>query len=253
MVMDETEKRYMGLKIIGSGFGRTGTMSTYAALNQLGIPCYHMIEVFTNKMHLDFWWKVANAPAGNQHDWNQVFADYAAAVDNPACCVWRELMAAYPDAKVLLTLHPKGPEAWYESMIETMTAWGTWPVKVAGWVKPFGRRKMNEMSHNLIWKRSHKGTLDDRAKAVAHYRQHIEDVKAAVPPEKLLIFSVDQGWEPLCKFLSVPVPATPFPNVNDRAAVKKFVAKMTRDAYLILAAGAVILAALLYCAARLLT
>ena len=61
----------MTLKIIDVGFGRTGTNSTYQALNQLGFPCYHMFEVIGNKAnkgHLDFWRKVANAPAGMQHD-----------------------------------------------------------------------------------------------------------------------------------------------------------------------------------------
>ncbi len=113
----------MTLKVIGAGFGRTGTLSTYTALNKLGFPCYHMFEVIenkANKTHLDFWRGVANTPAGTKHDWDQVFAKYTAAVDNPACCVWRELLTAYPDAKVLLTLHPKGPEAWYESTIDTI-------------------------------------------------------------------------------------------------------------------------------------
>ena len=63
------------LEVIGAGFGRTGTWSTYAALNQLGFPCYHMAEVINNKenkTHLGFWRKVANSPPGSQHDWNQV-------------------------------------------------------------------------------------------------------------------------------------------------------------------------------------
>jgi len=95
----------MPLEIIGAGFGRTGTMSLYTALNQLGFPCYHMVEVIgnkANKSHLDFWRRVAHTPPGTQHDWNTVFANYTAAVDNPACCVWRELLAAYPRAKVIL-------------------------------------------------------------------------------------------------------------------------------------------------------
>ena len=74
----------MALKIIGAGFGGTGTMSAYTALNQLGLRCYHMFEVIENKAnkgHLDFWDSVASAPAGAPHDWNRVFAGYAAAVD----------------------------------------------------------------------------------------------------------------------------------------------------------------------------
>ena len=244
----------MPLKIIGAGFGRTGTMSTYTALNQLGFPCYHMIEVLenkANKSHLDFWWKVANTPAGTQHNWEEVFAGYTVAVDNPACCVWRELMAAYPDAKVLLTLHPKGPDAWYESTIDTIYfTENRWQFKVLEITTPFGR-KFGQLSRRLIWQRSHRGTMDDRARAIAHYKQHIEEVKAAVPADRLLIFSVDQGWEPLCRFLGVPVPAGDFPNVNDRVQIQEILGKITRGAYGILAGAAVAAAGMIYGVARL--
>ena len=246
----------MTLKIIGAGYGRTGTMSTYTALNQLGFPCYHMIEVIqnkANKSHLDFWRKVANTPEGNQHDWNRVFANYTAAVDFPASCVWRELMTAYPDAKVLLTLHPKGAEAWYESTVDTIYfTENVWQFKVLEWATPFGW-KFGGMSRNLIWRRMLKGAMDDRKRAIAQYRQHIEDVKAAAPAGRLLVYSADQGWSPLCKFLGVPVPAGPFPNVNDRADVKKIIATITKGAYVILAAGAAIAAALVYGAVAVIT
>lgn len=244
----------MALKIIGAGFGRTGTLSVYTALNALGFPCYHMFEVLENednRSHLDFWRRVANEPAGAQHDWERVFAKYTAAVDNPACCVWRELLAAYPDAKVLLSVHPRGAEAWYESTVETIYFTETmWQFKLLRLVTPFGR-KFGDMSHKLIWQRSHKGTMNDRDKAIAHYHQHIADVKAAVPADRLLVFSADQGWEPLCAFLGVAAPATPFPNVNDRAAIKATVQQMTRGAYVILGAGGALLAGLLYGAMQL--
>src|SRR5262245_48086667 len=119
----------MALKVIGVGFGRTGTASLYTALNQLGFPCYHMFEVIqnkANKSHLDFWLDVANLP-DKPHDWDRVFASYTAAVDNPACVVWRELLQKYPDAKLVLTLHPKGADTWFESTMDTiyfsMIAW----------------------------------------------------------------------------------------------------------------------------------
>jgi len=239
------------LKIIGAGFGRTGTLSTFTALNQLDFPCYHMIEILenpANKSHLDFWNKVANSPAGTQHNWEEVFENYTAAVDNPAVCVWRELAAAYPDAKVLLTLHPKGPDAWYDSTIDTIYfTENLWQFKVIERFTPFGR-KFGNMSRKLIWQRSHKDTTDDRASAIAHYNQHIEDVKAAVPADRLLIFTADQGWGPLCKFLDVPEPAGEFPNVNDRTAVKKIIADLTKGAYGIIAAIAIAFAVAVYAA-----
>jgi hypothetical protein len=87
----------MPLKVIGAGFGRTGTLSAYTALNQRGFPCYHMFGVLENKQnttHLDFWRKEANAEPGAQQDWEAVFKNYTATVDNPACCVWSELLGA---------------------------------------------------------------------------------------------------------------------------------------------------------------
>ena len=239
----------MTLKIIGAGFGRTSTLSTYTALNTLGFPCYHMIEVLqnkANKSHLKFWRKVANTAAGTQHDWEQVFSNYSATVDNPACCVWRELLTAYPEAKVILTVHPRGAEAWYESTMDTIYfTENKWQFKVLQFITPFGW-KFGDMSHKLIWQRSHKGTMENHDLDVAHYHQHIEEVKATVPAEQLLIFSADQGWKPLCDFLGVPIPKTDFPNVNDRASIKIALAKMTRAAYIILAVGFAGFSALLY-------
>ena len=244
----------MALKIIGAGFGRTGTASTYAALNQLGFPCYHMYEVVENKAnkgHLDFWNRVANAPGHPAHDWNTVLANYSAVVDNPTACVWRQLLQANPGAKVLLTVHPKGADAWYESTIDTIYfTKSSWQFRLLSWVAPFPR-KMRNMCNKLIWEHAHRGTMADRAKALAFYRDHIERVKASVPPEQLLIYSVDQGWEPLCRFLGVPVPAAPFPNVNDRAAIKKIIAGITRGAYAVIALAVVLLAAIIYGLTRL--
>jgi hypothetical protein len=239
----------MSLKIIGAGFGRTGTMSTYTALNELGYRCYHMMEVIANKenkSHIDFWNTVANAPAGQQHAWDDVFANYSATVDNPGCCVWKELFEAHPDAKVLLTLHPRGPDAWYQSTMDTIYfTEHLWQFKVMEAVIPF-MRKFGNMSSRLIWQRSHKGTMENKEAAIARYQEHIEEIKATVPPEQLLVFTVDQGWEPLCKFLDVEAPDTPFPNVNDRAEVKKTITDLTKGAYTILAVGAVVLAAAVY-------
>lgn len=173
-----------------------------------------------NKSHLDYWSKVAHSDPGTAHDWEQVFSNYTAAVDNPACCVWRELMTAYPEAKVLLTLHPRGPAAWYESTIETVYfTENRWQVKLLAKLLP-SLGKLSDMCHRLIWGRNHNGTMNDRARAIAHYEKHIEDVKATVPEDRLPVFAADQGWEPLCKFLGVPVPETPFPRVNDRVEVQ---------------------------------
>jgi hypothetical protein len=196
---------------------------------------------------------VAHGQPGQQYDWEQVFARYTATVDNPACCVWRELMVAYPDAKVILTVHPRGAGTWYESTIDTIYfSEVMWQFKVLELLTPFGR-KFGDMSHRLIWQRSHKGTMPERDKAIARYEEHIAEVKAAVPPDRLLVFSVDEGWGPLCRFLGIEEPKTPFPNVNDRVEIKKEIRQIMTASYVMLGLSAVAIAAVLYGAVRLLS
>ena len=99
------------------------------------------------------------------------------------------------------------------------------------------------MSRKLIWGRTLNGAMGDKTKAVARYNAYVGEVKAAVPPDKLLIFKATDGWEPLCAFLDVASPDTKFPNVNDRAEFKKHIAGMKMGAYVILtgiAAAAVV-------------
>jgi hypothetical protein len=157
-------------------------------------------------------------------------------------------MAAYPDAKVLLTLHPRGAEAWYDSTIDTIYfTENVWQFKVLEWLTPFGR-KFGDMSSKLVWGRTLAGVMDDRAKAIARYNAYTEEVKAAVPPEKLLVFKVTDGWAPLCDFLGVAHPNEPFPNLNDRASLKKVIGDIIKGAYIMLglsiAAVVLVLAAL---------
>ena len=97
------------------------------------------------------------------------------------------------------------------------------------------------MTSKLIWQRSHKGTMKNKEAAIAHYNQHIKEVKALVPPDKLLIFNVREGWSPLCNFLGTDIPDTPFPNVNDRKQIKKTIADITKGAYFFLAIGIALL------------
>src|SRR5712692_3824595 len=107
---------WSGLKIIGAGFGRTGTLSLKHALEELGFgPCYHMEELF-DKPGVDAQWDAI--VRGEPVDWNTVFKGYQATVDWPACAFYKALMQAYPDAKVLLTV--RDPEKWYESVSSTI-------------------------------------------------------------------------------------------------------------------------------------
>jgi len=83
---DQHQRRNtMSLKIIGSGFDCTSTMSTKIALEQLGYgPCHHMVVVMGNPDQPAHW---QAHPAGEEVNWAAVFAGYEAQVDFPGASV----------------------------------------------------------------------------------------------------------------------------------------------------------------------
>jgi len=196
----------MSLKIIGAGFGRTGTHSLKLALEQLGFaPCYHMVEVFTHPGHSERWEAAAR---GVPTDWRAFLADYKAGVDWPVCHFWRELAQAFPDAKIVLT--ERDAEGWYKSISNTIFDFmsrGT-----AGQTDPLRLAQMS-MGKLIVGDQTF-GNRYDKQHVIDVYRHHNETVKREAPKDRLLVYDVPQGWKPLCDFLGVPVPATPFPKVN---------------------------------------
>ena len=211
-----------GLRVIGAGFGRTGTLSLKAALEELGFgPCYHMTELFQHPDDLVIW---KAASRGETVDWKTFLAGYAATVDWPGCTYYKEMMQAFPDAKVLLTV--RDFDKWYESANATIfnrtrrfANRRMSPLRFIMMRNPFVARRLQvgQMINEVIWGKTFGGNFEDKASAQAVFNEHIEEVKQAVPPEKLLIYNVKEGWEPLCAFLGVPVPVdTPFPHLNDR-------------------------------------
>jgi len=200
----------MTLSVIGSGFGRTGTMSLKNALEQLGFgPCHHMEEVFEHPGQVPFWQAVA---AGDAVDWNSVFEGYHSQVDWPGAHVWRELAAAFPDAKVVHSVRPE--DSWWNSFSKTI---GKFLNTYEDMQLPPHIRSMCDAMLEVIGQQTFGGQFTDRESALAAYRKRTEQVRAAISPVRLLVFDVAEGWEPLCNFLEVPVPDGPFPHWNKQA------------------------------------
>ncbi|WP_018680501.1 sulfotransferase family protein [Actinokineospora enzanensis] len=211
------------MKVIGAGLGRTGTASVKAALERLGFgPCYHMFEVTEHPGHGQQW---LAAFADEPVEWDGLLAGFESTVDWPGCSFWRELSARYPDAKILLT--ERDPESWYKSMSSTLLP--VWkmaadPAKMAAipgyeW---YGRLV------SAIAQLSFGGRLDDRDHIIGRFEAHNAEVRAAVPADRLLAYTVGQGWEPLCEFLEVPVPDEPFPHLNDTASFQSMVERLVK-------------------------
>jgi hypothetical protein len=196
----------MTLRIIGAGFGRTGTMSLKLALEELGVrACYHMTELAAHPEHAPLWLALAR---GERVDLEELFAGYAAAVDWPACALWRELLTAYPSALVVLTV--RNPAEWYGSFSRTILARSE---NLPPLTSP-SIRALYEVSREVILRRTFGGRANDAAYAIAVYNAHNAAVTAGVAPGKLLIYDVVSGWGPLCKLLGLPAPDQPFPHAN---------------------------------------
>ncbi len=203
----------MPIKVIGAGFGRTGTLSLKAALEELGYArCYHMTDVLARMDDARVWDAAAR---GEPVDWDALFAGYQATVDWPGCSFYRELLGRYPEAKVILTV--RDPERWYESAHQTIYfvrhAFPAWMAVAVPRMRAFRR-----MLDRVIWDGTFRGRFEDGAFAIDVFNRHNEQVRRDVPPDRLLEYEVREGWGPLCAFLGFPVPEDkPFPHLNDAA------------------------------------
>ncbi len=212
----------MALKVVGAGFGRTGTLSLKTALERLGFgPCYHMMEVFSRPEHVAIWHRLAFE---HTMDWDRIFRGFQATVDWPAARWWREIAAHYPDAKVLLSV--RDPEAWYKSMTDTIYQ----PMKSPA---PDGvpelARLQSEMIRKSVLAETFDNRFEDKAHAIEVFKRHNQAVRDAIDPARLLVFDVREGWAPLCRFLGVPIPDEPFPRLNDTATTQAMIRMMTES------------------------
>ena len=209
------------MEVIGVGMGRTGTLSLKFALEELGYgPCYHMHEVMDRLDRLRAWQRIGDgAPA----DWDEMYRGYHSTVDWPGAAYWRELVDAYPDARVILTI--RDPDKWFDSALKTIFSFPLrrhnrlqrWNYAFFSTVNPVALAIPQMLDR--VWNRVFDGLQfdrpGDRQRAIDAFLRHNEEVKAYVDADRLLVYEVSQGWEPLCAFLGVPVPQRPFPRVND--------------------------------------
>lgn len=212
----------MALKVIGSGFGRTGTTTVKDALGVLGYGSTHsMVELLQHPAQIDLW---KAHMAGQTVDWNDVFAGYQSQMDWPGAAVWEQLFAVFPDALVLHTERPE--DAWWDSFNRTIGKL----FRLAETL-PMSDHRMDvvlAMRDGLVGEIL--GDYTDRDRAIAAYRANNARVRQVVPDGQLLVYNVADGWEPLCTFLDVPDPETEFPHHNIRAGFWEFFGGEPADA-----------------------
>ena len=195
------------MDVIGAGFGRTGTLSLKAALEQIGFgPCAHMMPLIEDQAQARKWLDAAHEVPGAL---DAATDGYRSTVDWPGAYFWRELVERHPAAKVVLTV--RDPEAWYDSTCRTIYPAAMKALDLPE-MPPFA-----EMAHAVVWDGTFKARFADRDFAISVFERHNDEVRRVVPAGRLLEFEVKQGWAPLCDFLGVPVPDTEFPRLNDTA------------------------------------
>ena len=141
-------------------------------------------------------------------NWDAIFDGFESTTDYPACTYWRELTAYYPDAKVILTV--RDPDSWFDSVSETIFS-----EQMMG---SLAGTPIEAMMNGVIFD-AFDGRVRDRAFMTDWFKRRNQQVIDALLPDRLLVFSPKEGWQPLCSFLGVPcarraVPARQQPRRN---------------------------------------
>ncbi len=221
------------MQVIGAGLPRTGTLTQKLALERLGVgPCYHWVNLISDLNAVELWHRALDG----EDVLEEIFAGHRSTVDWPGGFFYRELAERYPQAKVLLSV--REPESWEHSYRETIWNFTRGDSLISHLsdarreVDPRWRRYL-ELVQRMLWsERSPFGGGDEAAAMIAQMRSHNEAVRAAIAPERLLVWQVTEGWEPLCEFLELPVPDEPFPHANDTETFRGRVVNAALDALL---------------------
>ena len=139
------------------------------------------------------------------------------AITDTSCTVfYRELVEAYPEAKVVLTVRDS-VEQWYESQIRTIVPF------FAIFVDPpstlyeciyrlFLPRHPADRMNVLLLRYSVQRCVGQWTQV---YKDDIAEIQKIVPKEKLPVMNVKEGWEPLCAISGEKIPDWKF-RVNDK-------------------------------------
>ncbi|KAK8131493.1 hypothetical protein PG984_007931 [Apiospora sp. TS-2023a] len=251
--------RTVPLQVLAVGPPRSGTDSLRAALLKLGYNhVYHGYDIALNPEDGKAWWKlyqkkwrgrgtvptpddtthkqtVSSRPLLTAEDFDPVIGHCAAITDLDAAVFAHDLIRAYPAAKVILNVR-RDRDAWRRSIRSTLQRLKhDWRM----WLRSFFCTELFWVEENLLrclWPAFCRGgDFEHTGRWVLE--EHCAMVRGSVrgePGRELLEWSVEDGWEPLCRFLGRPVPDEPFPNGNSseefRVKVEKLYASFNQRA-----------------------
>jgi len=216
----------IGLEVICVGLSRTGTSSLKAALSQL-LPgrTYHAMDLLQeiNDVETFNFWQKVSAETASKEEIQDFFCNrrYSAVCDIPCLQYWRQISAAFPKARLVLTV--REPTAWYRSVATTLLPlvgqidrW-SFLLRFMCWVLYQSTFQIKLLG--ILFSQLRSKELQEETSAVRFYEQWNEEVISSVSPDNLLVFDVREGWDPLCKFLRLEPPDGNFPRLNDSSAL----------------------------------
>lgn len=221
------------LTCLQAGLPRTATSSLQAALIELGYSrCHHMKSVVLDIGGLGQKWKEAYSETDTtkrQAILRDILQDYDAIVDAPGCFLVDDLIEVFPTAQVILSLR-SSPQQWRQSISMTLDLlWDPWEYMWTIWHQRtrYFAFVASPMFEKICMSRYNSPFFFTKSTEV--YTRHNDWVRSIIPKERLLEFEPAQGWQPLCNFLKKPVPATPFPRLNEAEMVRGILSRWKRE------------------------
>eukprot|EP01083_Nonionella_stella_P299190 1015242_1 len=227
--------------IIVSSYSRTGTSSLQAALNILGIKCYHARDALKfNDFHI--WAPLVQTKRQQptqteclfshkliEYNWNILFKerDFSACSDAQGVVFYKELMQFYPNYKVIHC--QREGASWHRSSMATN--FKIYLILTHRWlwrniIKRFDYHTYFTEYCALMFGGVNK--LEDKMYQIERYNEWNKEVMRHVPHDRLLLFDINKGWKPLCKFLQIDtLPDQSFPHSNDRSVLTRVVRRMS--------------------------
>ncbi|KAJ9507116.1 hypothetical protein QJQ45_004725 [Haematococcus lacustris] len=191
------------------------------------------MDIILNRQHKVWATAFTNWPAGRSTAL-ATLSTYKSGIDQPIQILYKELLAEYPDAKVLLTVRAT---IWKVDLL--LRGAPTYVAALCPDVKYWIAMRDAYFAPSGLFQ----GRIHDKE----HMRQVFEgwnaEVQRVVPADRLLVFNVKQGWAPLCAFLGVPVP--------DDKILAKIHRALTLLSWGIPAAGMALLASVVYASRKL--
>ena len=183
-------------RIFGIGMHKTATTSLSSALALLGYDSAHWKNAH---------WAKAIWEEMKAHGSSRTLERHYALCDLPIPLLFRELDAAYPGSKFILTVRDE--DEWLESV---RTHWSD--------KNPWRAQWDNDPFTHRIHRELYGGVKFDGQRMRERYRRHNAEVLEYFKdrPRDLLVMnmSAEAGWYELCGFLRKPIPVAQYPREN---------------------------------------